>query len=48
MMVSFAGILMMLIGSGANDLLDVIHTDSYWKAKQVNVSVEQLTTWLAS
>jgi hypothetical protein len=44
MMVSFAGILMMLIGSGANDLLDVLHTDSYWKAKQVNVSVEQLIT----
>jgi hypothetical protein len=43
-MVSFAGILMMLIGSGATDLLDVLHTEAYWKAKQVNVSVEQLIT----
>jgi hypothetical protein len=44
MMVSFAGFLMMLIGSGASDLLDVLHTESYWKAKQVTVSVEQLIT----
>jgi hypothetical protein len=41
MMVSFAGVPMMLIGSGANDLLDVLHTESCWKAKQVNVSVDQ-------
>src|SRR5207253_10196799 len=30
------------LGGGANDLLDMVHTDSYWKAKQVTVSVEQL------
>src|SRR5437764_8476301 len=44
MVMSYAGMLMMLLGGGANDLLDLVHTDSYWKAKQVTVSVEQLIT----
>jgi hypothetical protein len=41
-MISFAGILMMLLAGGPTDLLDVVHTDAYWKAKQVTVSAEQL------
>lgn len=39
---TFAAMLMLLLGGGANDLLDIVHSDSYWKAKQVTVSVEQL------
>jgi hypothetical protein len=32
-----------LLSGGANDLLDFASTDAYWKAKNVTVSVEQLT-----
>jgi hypothetical protein len=41
---SFAAMLVLLLGGGATDLLDLVHTDSYWKSKQVIVSVEQLIT----
>src|SRR5947209_16271913 len=44
MVMSYAGMLMMLLGGGASDLLDLIHTDSYWKAKTVTASIEQLIT----
>ncbi|MDB5332123.1 MAG: hypothetical protein JWP03_3274 [Phycisphaerales bacterium] len=39
---SVLGLLMMLLGSGVNDLASVLSTDAYWKAKGVTVSVDQL------
>src|SRR4051812_49756963 len=39
-------ILFALLSGGANDLLDFVSSDAYWKAKAVTVSMEQLTAEL--
>lgn len=39
---SIVSLLFALLSGGANDLLDFVSTDAYWKAKGVTVSVEQL------
>jgi hypothetical protein len=36
-------LLFALLSGGANDMLDFVSSDAYWKAKGVTVSVEQLT-----
>src|SRR5258707_11345895 len=41
-------LLVALLSGGANDLLDFVSTDAYWKAKGVTVSVEQLIAELKS
>jgi len=45
---SVFSLLFALLSGGANDLLDFVSTDAYWKAKGVTVSVEQLTNELKS
>jgi hypothetical protein len=39
-------ILFALLSGGANDLLDFVSSDAYWKAKAVTVSMEQLASEL--
>jgi hypothetical protein len=43
---SVFSILFALLSGGANDLLDFVSSDAYWKTKAVTVSVEQLTSEL--
>jgi hypothetical protein len=43
---SIFSILFALLSGGANDLLDFVSSDAYWKAKAVTVSMEQLSAEL--
>lgn len=45
---SIFSLLFALLSGGANDLLDFVSSDAYWKAKGVAVSMEQLTAELKS
>lgn len=40
---SFMGLILILASMGNNELLDYVHTDTYWKAKGVEVSVVSMT-----
>ena len=40
---SLVTLISFLLGAGGGDLLDYLPTEAYWKAKQVNVTVETLT-----
>jgi hypothetical protein len=41
---SLVTLITFLLGAGGGDLLDYLPTESYWKAKQVTVTPEQLTS----
>ena len=47
-MMTWMSLMMLLLSGGANELLDFVPTDAYWKAKEVTVSVQTISADLES